>query len=31
MWTAIVVLLVAIWAVATYNRLVTLRNRVDNA
>lgn len=31
MWIAIIVLLVAIWAVATYNRLVILRNRVDNA
>lgn len=31
MWIAIVVLILAIWAVVTYNRLVLLRNRVDNA
>lgn len=31
MWTAIIVMLLAIWAVATYNRLITYRNRVENA
>jgi LemA protein len=31
MWMAIVVLLLAIWAVATYNRLLTYRQRVQNA
>lgn len=31
MWIAIIAVLIVAWAVATYNRLVVLRNRVDNA
>jgi len=30
-WMAIVVLILIVWAVVTYNRLVTYRNRVENA
>lgn len=31
MWLPMVVLIIAIWAVATYNRLLTYRHRVENA
>ena len=31
MWTIIIVFIVAIWAIATYNRLLVYRHRVENA
>lgn len=31
MWSLVVVLILAIWAVVTYNRLLTYRQRVENA
>lgn len=31
MWLLIIALILAIWAVATYNRLLTYRHRVENA
>jgi LemA protein len=31
MWTIVIALIVAIWAIATYNRLLVYRHRVENA
>ncbi|MCS6829375.1 MAG: LemA family protein [bacterium] len=31
MWLVVVILILAVWAIATYNRLLTYRHRVENA